>query len=384
MFFKGCCIPAVMAICVVASALAEEEIIVVPEEEVVAPSASIKWTGGSFEWPCPTTKSMFKNNGKYISKNVIATRAAIYNNDAIVALPRFKAGVPATLAKISLNDPNCQATLVPYPCWSVQEEGTCSALQNAVDLYLDPQNILWVLDTGVVNTLEEPVRKCPPKVLAFNVATGKKSLTSSLISAAAGEDGGPVRSDESDVPAAIRGVGLQPGRAGVHLRVRRCHKGHPGLRRDFRPWIPRGPPAGGYFGLYPSRRVVPWPSPSVRRQHLFGLHLPEQQQAVLDQNRALEKWLRARPYPRSWPQAEEDGPLGHRQRQRPLLPLRGRVRRLQVGRRQYLRSPQLPAGLHQPRMLPCDSCGRRLRQKQDASARIQLSRLYARNRWLRR
>lgn len=83
--------------------------------------------------------------------------------------------MPATLAKVSLTDPNCHASLVPYPCWSVQEEGTCSALQNAVDIYLDPQNILWVLDTGVVNTLEEPIRQCPPKVLAFNVATGKVS-----------------------------------------------------------------------------------------------------------------------------------------------------------------------------------------------------------------
>lgn len=54
-------------------------------------------------------------------------------------------------------------------------------MQNAVDLYLDPQNILWVLDTGVVNTLEEPIRKCPPKVLAFNVETGKVSVFSNIL-----------------------------------------------------------------------------------------------------------------------------------------------------------------------------------------------------------
>ncbi|CAK9829356.1 Protein yellow [Anthophora retusa] len=140
----------------------------------------VKWTGGTFEWPCTTTKNMFKSSGKYISKNVIATRAAMYNDDAIVALPRFKPGVPATLAKISQDNKSCEATLVPYPCWSLQEEGTCTALQNVVDLYLDPQNILWVLDTGVVNTLDEPVRKCPPKVLAINVSTGKLVKTVEL------------------------------------------------------------------------------------------------------------------------------------------------------------------------------------------------------------
>ncbi|CAL7935460.1 unnamed protein product [Xylocopa violacea] len=142
--------------------------------------ANVKWTGGTFEWPCITTKNMFKSSGRYIPKNVIATRVAMHDDDAIVALPRFKAGVPVTLAKISQDDQSCEATLVPYPCWSLQEEGTCTALQNVVDLYLDPQNILWVLDTGVVNTLGDPVRKCPPKVLAINVNTGKLLKTVDL------------------------------------------------------------------------------------------------------------------------------------------------------------------------------------------------------------
>lgn len=51
---------------------------------------TIKWTGGNFEWPSSTTKNMYKSNGKYIPKNVIATRVAMHNNEAIVALPRYK------------------------------------------------------------------------------------------------------------------------------------------------------------------------------------------------------------------------------------------------------------------------------------------------------
>ncbi|XP_076248659.1 L-dopachrome tautomerase yellow-g2 [Calliopsis andreniformis] len=162
----------VMASAIIVFALAEE----IPTDVY----GNVEWTGGPFEWPCPITKSMFKNSGRYIPKNVIASRAAIYDDNAIVALPRYKAGVPATLAKVNLKEKGCQANLVPYPCWSLQEEGSCNALQNVVDLYLDPQNILWVLDTGVVNTLEEPVRKCPPKVLAFNVSTGKLVKTVEL------------------------------------------------------------------------------------------------------------------------------------------------------------------------------------------------------------
>lgn len=141
---------------------------------------NILWSGGPFDWPCSATKSIFKNSGRYISKNVLATRAAIYKDDAILALPRYKPGVPATLAKVSLKDKNCQASLLPFPCWSLQEEGTCSALQNVVDIYLDPQDVLWALDTGVVNSLEQPERKCSPKVVALNVKTGKVVKTVDL------------------------------------------------------------------------------------------------------------------------------------------------------------------------------------------------------------
>lgn len=51
---------------------------------------NILWTGGTFEWPCVATKSIFKNSGRYISKNILATRVAIYKDDAILALRLFE------------------------------------------------------------------------------------------------------------------------------------------------------------------------------------------------------------------------------------------------------------------------------------------------------
>lgn len=35
------------------------------------------------------------------------------------------------------------------------------------------QNILWVLDVGIVNTLEQPVCRCSPKVMAIDVKSQK-------------------------------------------------------------------------------------------------------------------------------------------------------------------------------------------------------------------
>lgn len=133
---------------------------------------TITWYGGQYIWPCSSTKNMYKSSGKYISKNVITTRGVIIDNEVILASPRYRPGVPATLVKVHLKHGTCEADLQPWPCWSMQEEGNCNSLQSVVDVFLDANKILWVLDVGVVNTLETPIRRCPPKIIAFNVKTG--------------------------------------------------------------------------------------------------------------------------------------------------------------------------------------------------------------------
>ncbi|KAL0104722.1 hypothetical protein PUN28_016390 [Cardiocondyla obscurior] len=130
-------------------------------------------SGQSLEWPCQATKNIYTTSGRYSPKSVIATRLQIYRDDAIVALPRYKPGVPFTLGVMSLKTKDCTPKVTPFPCWAIQEEGNCEALQNVVDLALDIQDILWVLDVGIVNTLEQPVRRCPPKVVGIDVKSGK-------------------------------------------------------------------------------------------------------------------------------------------------------------------------------------------------------------------
>lgn len=140
----------------------------------------VEWTGGSFEWPCNSIKSLYKSSGKYINKHVIATRAQILNEDLFLALPRYKSGVPATLVRTNLAASSCARTLTPFPCWSAQEEGSCLALQSVVDIFIDVHEIVWALDIGIVNTLETPIRKCPPKIVAMSATTNKVLKTISL------------------------------------------------------------------------------------------------------------------------------------------------------------------------------------------------------------
>jgi hypothetical protein len=130
-------------------------------------------SGSKLQWPCSSTKNIYAQSGRYIPRNVIMTRSQIYRDEAYVTLPRLKTGVPFTLGKISMRRGQCTAPVTPFPCWSLQEEGNCQALQSAVDIFLDPNDILWVLDVGIVNTLEQPIRRCPPKVVGINVKSGR-------------------------------------------------------------------------------------------------------------------------------------------------------------------------------------------------------------------
>lgn len=136
------------------------------------PDLSFKLSGNQLVFPCESTKNIYTTSGRYVPQNVIATRIQIYKDNAIVALPRYKHGVPFTLGKFSLKTKGCKADLEPFPCWALQEEGNCNALQNVVDIFVDGNNVLWILDTGITNTLEQPVRRCGPKIVAVNLADG--------------------------------------------------------------------------------------------------------------------------------------------------------------------------------------------------------------------
>lgn len=61
----------------------------------------------------------------------------IWNNEVLAVFPRYKEGVPVTVGATSLLDNKCTPVWKPFPCWSLQEEGNCNAIQNAVDIVVD-------------------------------------------------------------------------------------------------------------------------------------------------------------------------------------------------------------------------------------------------------
>jgi hypothetical protein len=124
--------------------------------------------GRNVEWPCAAAENV------HVAGNVIGTRAQVWGDRAFVLTPRFRPGVPFTVSAVRLGcggADRCWPALVPYPRWSTHVEGDPDAVQNAVDMHLDPTGVLWLLDSGLVNTMERPVRRARPRIFAVDVKT---------------------------------------------------------------------------------------------------------------------------------------------------------------------------------------------------------------------
>lgn len=120
----------------------------------------------SIMWPGKDTMDIFTKSGRHDRKNIIATKLQLFEDQIFLAFPRLKPGVPVTLGVIKQGD---KCGYDAFPCWALQEEGNCEALQNVVDIAVDDHGILWALDTGIVNTLTQPVFRCDPKVVGIDI-----------------------------------------------------------------------------------------------------------------------------------------------------------------------------------------------------------------------
>jgi sugar lactone lactonase YvrE len=95
-----------------------------------------------------------------------------------LTVPRWFGGVPSTLNKITLDltqeETVMNPKLEPFPSWDMQEVGNCDKLQFVQSMEIDNKGHMWVIDTGRVDIFtDNPVNKCPPKLMVLDTKTGK-------------------------------------------------------------------------------------------------------------------------------------------------------------------------------------------------------------------
>ncbi|KAG5889898.1 hypothetical protein JTB14_008044 [Gonioctena quinquepunctata] len=136
-----------------------------------------KWNELSFDWPSEEAKNEALENGDYIPENNVLLGLYKWKNKIFVSIPRWRDGVAATLNYISLNTTSESPDLVPYPDWktnTLPKEGETpeeNLIVSTFRMRVDPCDRLWVLDTGMADSLEKRIQVSQQAILIFDLNT---------------------------------------------------------------------------------------------------------------------------------------------------------------------------------------------------------------------
>lgn len=109
-------------------------------------------------------------------ENNVATGIEVSWHRIFLSVPRLRAGVPSTLNFIPRNIPlGSSPQLQAYPSWEWHSAGkghlNCSELISVYRTRIDSCNRLWVLDSGIVTSIDFFTPVCAPKILIFDLQT---------------------------------------------------------------------------------------------------------------------------------------------------------------------------------------------------------------------
>lgn len=100
----------------------------------------------------------------------------MFRNRLFLTLPRWKDGVPYSLAWLP-NPPIEESPRVRvYPSWDAHSpvnNPDCNKLMSVYRLAIDECNRLWIIDAGVVNATILPNPVCPPKIVVIDLHTDR-------------------------------------------------------------------------------------------------------------------------------------------------------------------------------------------------------------------
>ena len=128
-----------------------------------------QWSTIDYNWRNKLEKENAIKSGKYVPLNNAINGIRVFDNKLFVTVPRFGGGVPSTLNTLINANPSktylsSRTVLKPYPSWSMQQEGNCSAFQKVQNIEIDPKmGIMYVIDTG------GKTYGCPAKLVIYDV-----------------------------------------------------------------------------------------------------------------------------------------------------------------------------------------------------------------------
>ncbi|KYN07654.1 Protein yellow, partial [Cyphomyrmex costatus] len=169
------------------------------------------WSTIDFEFDSIDARDNAIFEGDYIAENNLPLGLEVWRDKVFITLPKWRAGIPVTLATVPRRSKTRSPKLKPYPNWQWHEpesnfeelycskekfstrnliyltficksiitkycpfslfSGNCESLTSVFRVQVDECNRLWVLDSGKTELAKRSKQVCPPAIFIFDLRT---------------------------------------------------------------------------------------------------------------------------------------------------------------------------------------------------------------------
>ncbi|XP_031832944.1 protein yellow [Nomia melanderi] len=140
-----------------------------------------QWNTVDVAWPSEEERDYAVSHNDYVPANNFIAGIKFWKGKMYLSLPRWRDGVPVTLAVTSATPINriTAPVLDAYPSWEMQKIGDCSAFQFVQSMEIDPIGRMWVIDSGTMSPLSvETKATCPARLVILDLENKGEILKS--------------------------------------------------------------------------------------------------------------------------------------------------------------------------------------------------------------
>ncbi|KAK0095302.1 hypothetical protein PV326_008731 [Microctonus aethiopoides] len=131
------------------------------------------WKTVDFEFESEAARERAIFEGKYIPENNMPLGVELWHDKVFIALPKWKTGIPASLATVPRYSKTKSPKLRPYPSWGWHHQDSCGGMTSVFRMQVDQCDRLWIIDSGTVNLTSEPQQLCPPAIFIFDLRSDR-------------------------------------------------------------------------------------------------------------------------------------------------------------------------------------------------------------------
>ncbi|XP_011698266.1 PREDICTED: protein yellow-like [Wasmannia auropunctata] len=142
-------------------------------DDYVGPAMELvyAWSTIDFEFDSIDARDNAIFEGDYIAENNLPLGLEVWRDKVFITLPKWRTGIPATLATVPRHSKTRSPKLRPYPNWQWHQPGSCESLTSVFRVQVDECNRLWVLDSGKTELAKRSKQVCPPAIYIFDLRT---------------------------------------------------------------------------------------------------------------------------------------------------------------------------------------------------------------------